>query len=117
MYAKSPFMRRAVVDGQLFVAVGLGAGGQALSSVEIFHPSNNSWTTFAQLPYARSNAGCAASGNKLIIAGGRFVKSPLLWTSKGIGWKALAAAGALVISVPVQCSLILCAISRALPGM
>ena len=108
MRAQTPVIRRAVVDGQLFVAGGLGAGGQALSTIEIFHPSNNSWTTFARLPYARSNAGCAASGNKLIIAGGRFVKSPVLWTSKGVGLEALVAASALLASGPVQCSLIFC---------
>lgn len=60
----------AVVNGKLFVVGGLGMGGEALSSIEQYHPDNSSWTTFAQMPSARSDVGCAASGNNLIVAGG-----------------------------------------------
>ena len=56
--------------GKFFVVGGLGANGSPLASIEVYTPSNNSWTTFAQLPSARSEVGCAASGNNLIVAGG-----------------------------------------------
>jgi len=59
-----------VVKGNLFVVGGLGAGGKALSGIELYHPGNSSWTTFAQLPSARSDVDCAASGNNLVVAGG-----------------------------------------------
>ena len=54
----------------MFVVGGLGKNGSPLASIEVYTPSNNSWTTFAQLPSARSEVGCAASGNNLIVAGG-----------------------------------------------
>ena len=49
---------------------GLGSNGSPLASIEVYTPGNNSWTTFTQLPSARSDVGCAASGNNLIVAGG-----------------------------------------------
>jgi hypothetical protein len=65
-----PLACRAVVNGRMFVVGGLGASGTALNTIEVFQPTTKSWTTFAQLPSARSDVGCAASGNNLIVAGG-----------------------------------------------
>lgn len=67
---------RAVVDGKLFVAGGLGVNGQQLSSIEVFHPNNDSWTQFSSLPSGRSEIGCAASGNNLVVAGGECCLTP-----------------------------------------
>lgn len=58
------------VAGRFFVVGGLGTNGDSLSSIEVYTPSNNSWVTFAELPSGRSETGCAASGNNLVIAGG-----------------------------------------------
>ena len=54
----------------MFVAGGVGANGSALNSIEVFDPSKNSWSKFVSLPTARSQAGCAALGNSLLVAGG-----------------------------------------------
>lgn len=61
---------RVAVAGKVFAIGGLGVGGQALSSIEVYTASNNSWTTFAQMPSGRSDLGCAASGQNIIVAGG-----------------------------------------------
>ena len=61
---------RAVVNGKIFAVGGIGARGAQLDSIEVYNPSNNSWSNFAKLPSGRSGVGCAASQNNLIVAGG-----------------------------------------------
>ena len=70
-YNRDPYACSVAAAGKFYVVGGLGSNGKPLASVEFYSPGNNSWNTFAQLPSARSDVGCAVSGNNIIVAGGK----------------------------------------------
>jgi hypothetical protein len=61
----------AEVNGLIYVAGGLGTGGESLSSVEAYNPQQNTWTPIQSL--RRPRWGCFACGfnGKLYVMGGR----------------------------------------------
>ncbi len=60
-----------VLDGVIYVAGGLDAGGASLDVVEIYDPVADSWSTAAPLGTRRDNAGSAVLDGKLYVFGGR----------------------------------------------
>ena len=71
------------IDGLLYVAG--GAGNPSLcpisgcTTLEVYDPSSDSWSTLAPMPTARSSPGAAVIGGRLYVAGG-FDGGPSLTT-------------------------------------
>lgn len=60
----------AVLDGQLYVAGGIGSDGLELDSVEAYDPATNRWTQKAPMIAPRAHLGLAALGGRLYAIGG-----------------------------------------------
>jgi N-acetylneuraminic acid mutarotase len=60
-----------VVDGKIYVIGGMDATGASLSSVEIYDPVSNSWTTGTPMLTRRDNPGAAVLDDVLYVFGGR----------------------------------------------
>lgn len=76
--ARSTHVAASLPDGTVLVAGGLGAGGLARASAEIYHPSTGSWSLAASMLEFRSGSFFASHGHtatlldsgKLLVAGG-----------------------------------------------
>src|SRR5438094_1328428 len=70
-YARTKHTAVALQDGRVLVAGGIGGGGTAIDSAEIYDPVANTWTVTGSLKVARSGhtASLLADGT-VIIAGG-----------------------------------------------
>jgi N-acetylneuraminic acid mutarotase len=66
------FAASAVVDGRLYVAGGMAAGGgPQLTSVEVYDPAMNTWTTLDRgLTEPRAYVSATAAGARLVVCGG-----------------------------------------------
>ena len=69
MLTARSYMGAAVLGGKLYVAGG-EAGGQALSSMEVFDPQTNVWTELEPMSIARAGFQLVAAQGTLYAAGG-----------------------------------------------
>ena len=78
-YVHSQHTATVLQDGTVLVAGGLGSGGVASNSAEIYNPSTNTWTvTSGSLTYARSgHTATALHDGTVLIAGGDNGGTPL----------------------------------------
>ena len=61
-----------VINGVLYVAGGVGSGGDpGLNALEAYDPATNTWTTKASMPTARGGAAAGVINGVLYVAGGR----------------------------------------------
>ena len=56
-----------VINGKWYLFGGLGAGG---GKVQIYNPSNNTWTLGADMPFAAGSSSSAVVNGKVYVAGG-----------------------------------------------
>lgn len=61
----------AVLNGQVYVIGGRGAGGAVLGTVERYDPVSNTWLPRASLREPRYNAAATVLGNQILLTGGR----------------------------------------------
>jgi non-specific serine/threonine protein kinase len=61
----------AAIDGRIYVAGGVGAGGVLASRMLVYDTGTDSWATAPGLPTAREHLGGAAFGGRLYAVGGR----------------------------------------------
>jgi N-acetylneuraminic acid mutarotase len=62
-------------DGRIYVVGGYNDSGY-LSTVEVYDPSTNTWSTTAPLHIARAGLDVASVGNRLLAIGGEQVNGP-----------------------------------------
>ena len=65
----------AVIGDALFVAGGMGAGGEVLDVVERFDFRTRRWERVADMPSAREHAAGAVAGGRMYVLGGRTLRS------------------------------------------
>ena len=61
----------AVLNGQVYVMGGRGAGGNALGTVQRYNPASNTWSAVEGLREPRYNAAAAVLGGRILLTGGR----------------------------------------------
>ena len=59
-----------VLDGQVYAVGGIGAGGEALDSVEVFDPARGKWKAGLPLTTRASVFGVASLAGRLYAVGG-----------------------------------------------
>ena len=64
-----------VVGGRIH-AIGGGASGRALSTVEAYDPASDRWASGPAMPMARWGLSCDALGGKIYAIGGAFQTTP-----------------------------------------
>ncbi|HQY88368.1 MAG TPA: kelch repeat-containing protein [Tepidisphaeraceae bacterium] len=60
----------AVVNGKLYVFSGYSGSWVPSKRVDVYNPSNNSWTRLADMPLGTTHAATTVVGNKIWFAGG-----------------------------------------------
>jgi N-acetylneuraminic acid mutarotase len=64
------FVATATVNNKIYTISGGTRGSSPLNTVEMYDPSQNTWSTLASVPTPRHDAAAAAVGSKIYVIGG-----------------------------------------------
>jgi M6 family metalloprotease-like protein len=79
-------------DGTVLVAGGLDPDFGAITTVEIYTPSSNSWRTVTPMPHLRfGNSATLVTGGKVLFAGGSAVEGAELYDPVSDSWSSAGA--------------------------
>lgn len=70
----------AALDNRVYVVGGLGPGGEAVGTVEVYDPGANRWETRAPLPVALHHPAAAVAAGRLFVIGG-YTGGRISWTA------------------------------------
>jgi len=79
----------AVLNGLIYVIGGYDGAGQSTSSVFVYNPQSNSWSTAASLPIV-NNHGAAAVANGRLFAFGGLSNRVFVYSPAGNSWSEVA---------------------------
>lgn len=72
-------MPAAVLDGKIFITGGFGDARTVLSSVLVYDPEGDQWTSVSPMPEPRHHHAAAAVNGKLYVIGGYSALDPYPW--------------------------------------
>ena len=75
----------AVLNGNIYVIGGFDSAGQSTSSVFVYNPQSNTWSTAASLPIG-NNHGAAAVANGRLFAFGGVSNRTFVYNPAGNAW-------------------------------
>ena len=78
-------------DGRVMATGGLGAGGAALSSAEVYSPELDSWAALPPLPSARARHRAQLLPPGDVFVGGRALGAPAFFSPATATWRELSA--------------------------
>ena len=79
----------AVLNGLIYVIGGYDSAGQSTSSVFVYNPQSNTWSTAASLPIV-NNHGAAAVANGRLFAFGGVSNRAFVYNPAGNSWSEVA---------------------------